>query len=150
LYAGTSRKVPDIDITVNANNITVEEAASRSEKSKKYLALRAKNMEDTVAGMAARMQTKPVFQRATKEEIMQSAHAYVFGAANVPEKTKNSKPQQVELTKDPNYEPDDAEMANAEEEEIVADEEEGYIAENLSNKVRISCIPIHTYGRFAN
>jgi outer membrane lipopolysaccharide assembly protein LptE/RlpB len=150
LYAGTSRKVPDIDITVNANNITVEEAASRSEKSKKYLALRAENMEDTVAGMAARMLTKPIFQTTTKEEIMQSAHSYVFGGANVPEKTKNSKPQQVELTKDPNYEPDDAEMANAEEEEIVADEEEGYIAENLSNKVRISCIPIHTYGRFAN
>ncbi|KAK1641953.1 hypothetical protein QYE76_059758 [Lolium multiflorum] len=65
---------------------------------------------------------------------MEAAHSYVFGAKNVPEKTKNSKPQQVKLTKDPNYEPDDAEMANAEEEEIVADEEQGYIAENLSNK----------------
>ena len=107
-------------------------------------------MEDTCAAMTAKMLTKPAFQSASKEEIMKSSHAYIFGGANVPEKTKNSKPQQVELTKDPNYEPDAAEMANAEEEEIVADEEEGYIAENLSNKVRISCIPIHTYGRFAN
>jgi hypothetical protein len=150
LYAGTSRKVPDIDITVNTNNITAEEAAARSEKSKKYLAFRAKNMEDTVASMTARMVDAPVYQSSTKDQIMQAAHSYVFGAKNVPDKTKNTKPQQVKLTKDPNYEPDDAEMANAEEDEIVADEEEGYIAENLSNKVRISCIPIHTYGRFAN
>jgi hypothetical protein len=112
-------------------------------------ASRAQNMEEAVATMAARLETTPFYEGATKEEIMQSAHKFVFGAKSRPDKTKNSKPQQVELTKDPNYEPADGEMANAELEEVVADEEEGYIAENLSNKVRISCIPIHTCGRFA-
>jgi hypothetical protein len=150
LYAGTSRKVRDNYITGNANKITAEEAASLAEKSKKFQASRAQNMEEAVATMAARLETTPFYEGATKEEIMQSALKFVFGAKSRPDKTKNSKPQQVELTKDPNYEPADAEMANAEEEEIAADEEEGYIAENLSNKVRISCIPIHTYGRFAN
>ena len=101
-------------------------------------------MEDTYAAMTAKMLTKPAFQSASREEIMKSAHTYLFGVANVPDKTKNSEPQQVELTKDPNYEPDAAEMDNAEEEEIVADEK-GHIAKNLSNKVIISCIPIHTY-----
>jgi hypothetical protein len=89
LYADTSRKVPDVDITVNANNITAEEASARSEKSKKFLAFRAKNMKDTVASMAARMVDAPFYQNSTKDEIMQAARSYVFGAKNVPDKTKN-------------------------------------------------------------
>ena len=128
---------------MNTTQMTAEEAASLDEKRKEYEAIRTKNMQDNYAAMTAAMLSKPELQSATREEIMKSAHSYLYGAANVPEKTKNSKPQNVELTKDPNYEPDAAEMDNAEEEEITSDEE-GHIADNLSNKVIISCIPIHT------
>ena len=96
------------------------------------------------AAMTAAMLSKPAFQSASREEIMESAKSYLFGAANIPEKLTNSKPQQLELTKDPTYEPDAADLANAEEEEIAADMED-QIDENLSNQVIILCIPIHTY-----
>jgi hypothetical protein len=54
-------------------------------------------MEDTYAAMTVKMLTKPAFKSTSREDILKSAHTYIFGAENLPEKTKNSKTQHVEL-----------------------------------------------------
>jgi hypothetical protein len=100
-------------------------AADKEKNAVPYEQVRLKVMEENAARMAALLQSASPNVNAPLDDFRDLARSFVFGCSQKGTKTKDkeAKGKQKEETFDPEYQPDDAEKAAAEQ-DLDADEEE--------------------------
>ena len=76
---------------------------------------RAKTLEQNQAQMHEVLKQRAIAQGLPLEDFNKLAHSYVYGGANKPNENK-SQMAHKDPEADPAYEPDDEDLANAEEE----------------------------------
>ena len=108
-----------------------------------YLLERQRNMEANAACMQKILGKNAVASGVEKEDLMQVARNLVYGGAEKGTMANKARTEHTEIDADPAYEPDAAEIANADD-DLLIDEEETSLANHSSKVIKYISVPFYT------